>query len=53
VWDLEASILSLEVDPNNEMSIPWKRFLNVYIGQSNDGGDKHVIRLQSKMTLHV
>jgi hypothetical protein len=28
-----------EVDPNNEMLIPWKRFENVYVGHSNDGGD--------------
>jgi hypothetical protein len=28
-----------EVDPNNEMLDPWKRFENVYVGQSDDGGD--------------
>jgi len=26
----------LEVDPNNEMYIPWKRFDNVYGGQYDD-----------------
>jgi hypothetical protein len=35
----------LEVDPNNEMFIPWKRFENVYIGQFNDEDDKHALRL--------
>jgi hypothetical protein len=25
-----------EVDPNNEMLVPWKRFENVYVGQSDD-----------------
>jgi hypothetical protein len=39
-----------EVDPNNEMIIPWKRIENVYVGQSNDGGDQHAIGLQCKIT---
>lgn len=39
-----------EMDPNNEMLDPWKRFENVYVGQSDDGGDRHVTWLQCKMT---
>ncbi len=40
-----------EVDPNNEMFIPWKTFENVYVGHSDDGGDQHAIWLQCKMIL--
>jgi hypothetical protein len=32
------------------MLIHWKKFENVYVGHSKDGGDWHVIWLQSKMT---
>lgn len=39
-----------EVDPSNEILIPWKRFENVFIGHSDDGGDWHAIRLVFKMT---
>lgn len=39
-----------EVDPNNEIFIPWKQFENVFVGHFDDGGDQHVIRLVSKMT---
>jgi hypothetical protein len=33
----------IEVDPNNDMLIHWKKFENVYVGHSKDGGDWHVI----------
>jgi hypothetical protein len=28
-----------EVDPSNEILIPWKRFENAFVGHSDDGGD--------------
>jgi hypothetical protein len=38
------------VDPNNDMLICWKKFENVCVGHSKDGGDWHAIWLQSKIT---
>jgi hypothetical protein len=39
-----------EVDPNNEIFIPWEQFENVFVGHFDDGGDQHAIRLVSTMT---
>ncbi len=39
------------MDLSNEILIPSKQFENVFVGHYDDGGDRHAIRLVSKMTL--
>jgi hypothetical protein len=41
---------SRELDPDCQTMVTWRRFENVLVGQNDEGGDRHALRLEHKST---